>query len=78
MRSTCETRSFIAHDGAGNPYRVLATRVLGPVRGQDRPGPWAFRTTDGRAVRPAQVFHRYAVEPGHIALTTSDPDEPGE
>ena len=76
MRSNLETRSFVAHDVAGNPYRVTASRVHGRVRGQDRPGPWVFRTADGRPVRPAQAYHRYTVEPGHIALTTSDPNEP--
>jgi len=78
VRSNREIRSFVAHDGAGNPYRVVAMRVLGLVAGQDRPGPWAFQTADGRWVRPAPVFHRYTVEPDHIPLTTSDPEEPSD
>lgn len=78
MLSNLETRSFVAHDPAGNPYRVVATRVCGPVPGQDRPGRWAFRTADGRAVRPAPVYHRYTVEPDHIPLTTTDPAEPAD
>jgi hypothetical protein len=78
MRSNRETRSFVAHDAAGNPYRVVATRVVGPVASQDRSGPCAFRTADGRSVRPAPAYHRYTVEPDYIPLTTSDPDEPAD
>jgi hypothetical protein len=76
MSSHLENRSFGAHDPAGNPYRLVASRPVGPVDGQDRPGPWAFRTMDGRPVRPARIYHRYMVEPDHIPLVTSDPDEP--
>jgi hypothetical protein len=78
MRSDKETRSFVAHDAAGNAYRVVASRILGRVRGQDGHGPWEFRTADGRSVRPAQANHWYTIEPDHIGLTTSDPAEPAD
>jgi hypothetical protein len=57
MPSDLETRSFVAHDVAGNPYRVVASRVVAPVPGRGRLGPWAFRTADGRSVRPAPAYH---------------------
>ena len=63
MRSNLEARSFVALDVAGNPYRVVASRVLGPARGQDRPAPWEFRTGDGRSGRPTPAYHRYTVSP---------------
>ena len=76
MSDRIETRTFVALDDAGGRFVVVARRPLGRVAAQDRPGTWAFRTADGRAVRPADVYHHYRVEPTGPDLTTSDPDEP--
>jgi hypothetical protein len=57
---------------------VVASRPVGKVPATDRPGPWAFRTLDGRAVRPAACRHLYAVEPDGIPLYSSDPTEPAD
>jgi hypothetical protein len=73
---TADRRSFVAHDADGGRYLIVATRPAGRVPGIDRPGPWAYRTLDGRDVRPADCYHLYSIEVGDIRLTTSDPDEP--
>jgi hypothetical protein len=78
MPPDADRRSFVAHDADGNRYLVVASRPVGRVPATDRPGPWAFRTLDGRAVRPAACHHRYAVQPDGIPLYTSDPNEPAD
>ena len=76
MSPTDERRSFMAHDVDGAQYVIVATRPVRPVAKIDGPGPWAYRTLDGRAVRPADCYHLYTIEPDDIRLTTSDPAEP--
>jgi hypothetical protein len=76
MTSDLERRSFVAHDVDGDRYLIVAARPVGQKPGADRPGPWSYRTLDGRAVCAAPSSHLYSVEPEGIRLTTSDPDEP--
>jgi hypothetical protein len=78
MSDRTETRTFVAHDNVGARYVLVAERPVGPHPAQGRPGAWTYRTADGRAVRPADVHHRYQVEPAGPHLTTADPDEPGD
>jgi hypothetical protein len=66
----------VAHDADRNRYLVVASRPVGKVPATDRPGPWAFRALDGRAVRPPACHHLYTVQPDDIRVTTSEPDEP--
>jgi hypothetical protein len=78
MSDRMDRRTFVAHDDVGGRYVLVAERPLGPNPAQDRPGSWAYRTADGRCVRPAAVYHQYQVEPAGPHLTTTDPDEPAD
>jgi hypothetical protein len=66
----------MAHDADGADYLIVATRPIGRFPDTDQPGPWAYRTLDGRGVRLAGCYHLYTIEPGDIRLITSDPAEP--
>jgi hypothetical protein len=71
MPSRRETRPFVAHDGSGKRFDIVAERFVAPVR-----GPCTYRTSDWRIVRRHGPPGCYTVEPDNIPLTTRDPNEP--